>query len=137
MNLHDNIAKLRFEITTDPLPRGYAGMTDDQVVASMGVMDRPGPFAPKEITKLLAYLNKMDAAERIAPLLASFDDIDYENPAHLQAITNGLDWLIGKGEIIESDKAAVLGLNQNRRTRPQEIDIPGKVKPGHVGAARA
>lgn len=34
-------SRLKTELTADPLGRGYAGMSDQQVVASLAVKDRP------------------------------------------------------------------------------------------------
>jgi len=44
---------LATELSTDPLTRGYAGMTDAQKVTSLNAVDRDGPHDP---TALLQYL---------------------------------------------------------------------------------
>jgi len=117
---------LTTELTTDPEGIGYAGRTAAEIIDLGTAMTRPGPFPALDIVKLFAVRNKMDAAQRIAPLLAPFNDIDFADAAHLAAITNGLDWLIGKTEIDDVDKIATLALNQNRQSRFDEIKL-GKV----------
>jgi hypothetical protein len=53
-----NAAALQAELTTDPLSRGYAGMTDAQVVTSlMTVVDRPVPVDIAVILKFLMLDN--------------------------------------------------------------------------------
>ena len=111
------------ELSADPLGRGYAGMTDQQAADSLNALDRPAAIESSDIVKLLAIRNKMYAAERIRPMLLDFGQIDLADPLHLAAITNGCDWLVGLTLMAAEDKAAVLAICDNRRSRAAEIGL--------------
>jgi len=49
----DRIATIADELTTDPLTRGYSGMTDEQVKSSLNAVDRPND---NSIAAIVSYL---------------------------------------------------------------------------------
>lgn len=55
-----DLAKLKTEITTDPLGRGYAGMDDDAIAASLAVRDRQ---ADRETLDAETLMGALDEAE--------------------------------------------------------------------------
>jgi len=48
-----DLAKLITELTTDPLARGYAGMSDIEATNSLNAIDRPGPISTDPILRYL------------------------------------------------------------------------------------
>lgn len=52
-----NLTALKTEIDTDPLTRGYAGMTDAQVAADINTVNRPDTVSIEEVLKFLILDN--------------------------------------------------------------------------------
>jgi len=137
-----NYASLKSEITTDPLGRGYATMTDAAVATSLNAVDRPGPVPAKDVIKRLQLLGKWAEIERVASGLGTaapdatinaaltivsavrtFEDFDLSDPAVMAAVNGALDALVTVGLITATDKATVLALQDNRQSRAQELGL--------------
>lgn len=129
-----NIDTLRAELTTDPLGRGYAGMTDEEAAADLNVENR-------EITD---------------PIISSAMIFNAVEPAEYAALpdTKLIDLLLGVGEGIDAGpgtnaRAVIVSAFDGGSTtvanlvdaatktvsRAVEIGL-GLVKPGHVEEAR-
>ena len=146
------MSDLSIELATDPLTRGYSGMTDAAVVDSLYTKNRPGPVPAKDVRRYLLLAGKWPmivdtaaqdgtATTRVACIniidsLANFDDFDLEDSGVLAVVTAGLDALVTATLIDEAHKTAILAMGNNRQSRAQELNL-GRVLPGHVAAARA
>lgn len=148
-----DLAALKTELTTDPLGRGYAGMTDVQAADSLNAVNRPVEVPAHDVIRYLALVDKwgtiasdarhgnITAAKQtwcvnFVEILAIFNDFDLQDASVLSAVTARLDEGIGHGYIDASDKATILALGDNKQSRAQELGI-GRVREGTVTQARA
>ena len=63
----DRIEKIRSEITTDPLARGYAGMTDAQVATDMNLVYRTNKAGVVDGYRVRERINVADFDAQLAP----------------------------------------------------------------------
>lgn len=125
---------LRTELLTDPLARGYSGMTPDQAAASLNTSNRTrnrvsmsGDEAFQATTS--AEWTSLSAANK--PLWLSFCARSVINPsasANVALVTA----LFGAGS---ATLAALNAARQESITRATELGLP-RVEPGHVMEAR-
>lgn len=143
---------LRNELLTDPLGRGYAGMTDQQAADSLNTRNRPLDAVPaEEIARYILEEGKWPAVEDQATAVGATTQQKYAARSALAAFRDArlptlrvsrakvgamLDLLVSGGALNAADKAAIVALGQNRLTRGEEIGH-GRVKVGHVIEARA
>lgn len=143
------MSTLAAELSTDPLDRGYSGMTDAEVAASLNAVNRPGPIPAKTVIKLLvaegvwAKLVKSteDADIELVQALSVFDDFDLQDvtPVNLSGHTarQVVDArLTASTHVSDAQKTAILALENSRQSRAQELGL-GRVLPGEVAMARA
>lgn len=138
------------EITNDPLSRGYAGMTDEQVAESLNAANisinatvtkaklLQWAGANQRIVKLKGGLaspnddveNICEAALRLlsAADVTTFDTGDSANTAFLDA-------LVAARVLEDADKTSLLELGEKTISRAEQLGI-GTVRVGHVGEAR-
>lgn len=153
---------LRDEIDTDPLARGYAGMSDAEVAADMNLQNRPKPIPLADIFIYLQLNQKMGRIQLVADGVdvgAGVPDIDQRNSAHsiILALVSGLtdqidlsnsetstmfvgfaNDLVAAGAIVNADKAAIAAMGADQRTRNQELGLWHHDLPEHaVTSARA
>ena len=130
-----DFVKLKAEITTDPLGRGYAGMTDAQVVDSLNVIDRTRDrtvIPAHEVFEAIALsdLKTLTPEDRQIVLgLLAMGDVNLKGP-NLRA-TFGSIFVVGM-----PSRANLVALQTEPVSRADEIGI-GDVKPGHVQYVRA
>lgn len=128
---------LRTELTTDPLARGYATMTDTQAAASLNTANRAIPRTSIGGNDLLACttvaeLTALSAASRDVYLaLIKMDNLDITN-ANVRAI---LGALFAAGTTTRTNLVA-LGSSTVTVSRAAELGL-GEVTAGEVGRARA
>ncbi len=145
------LAALKTEIDTDPLARGYAAMTDEQVAANMNAIDRPIPIPAIDAKRYLQLQGKWGAisddsrnsvveATRRACLtlvdaLADFAEFDMIDASVSAAVNGALDALVSTGHILATDKTAILALGDDRQSRGVEVGA-GVVRVGDVNWVR-
>jgi len=143
---------LATELASDPLVRGYSGMSDSAVTASLNVVDRPAAVPAKDVRRYLLLAGKwpgiVDAANHdasasvrkaavnIVDTLANFEDFDLQDATVLAAVTAGLDGVIAEGLIEAAQKIVILAMENNRQSRAEELGL-SPVKQGQVEVARA
>ncbi len=124
---------LKTEIDTDPLVRGYDGMTDAEVVTSMNTVDRT---TNKESLTGSEVMNAIDKAEFTAlsatnkAMVWNIVHIGIVNPFGIEA--DLMIDLFGGGSTTITTLAA---LRLNNVTRGEELGI-GRVREGNVQEAR-
>jgi hypothetical protein len=125
---------LRDEIINDPLGRGYSGMTDDQIVASLNTVDRPRQRdsvpTPEIFEAIVAseYDSLSAAAKARVNILLGLPHVDPNGDntvATLMAFPAG-----------SATRAALMALREQNISRAQELGL-GRIKPGYVAAARS
>jgi len=142
---------LASEISGDPLDRGYATMTAAEIADSLNAVNRPGLVPAEDVRRYLMLagkwafiaddaVNHATAETRRACLtltsaLESFEAFDLQDATILAVVSGGLDGLVSTGHLVVDDKAAILGLENNRQSRGQEIGA-GRVTIGAVERAR-
>lgn len=151
------------ELVNDPLTRGYAGMTDAEILASLHAVDRPGKVPPSEILsyvqenthsdgrplhgKIMSLADGRDVPTPDAPITAAMCrdaaliaikrmETEINTPVDMSKVSAMLDLLIVGGAIESADKTAILALADNRQSRAVELGIP-KTNLGDVIAAGA
>lgn len=123
------------EITADPLGRGYAGMSDAEVVADLQTVyrDNWSALSSSQVFESIdiAEFQSLSAAEqvRVDRILGLGDDIqtapDTQARAELLAVFSA-----GSATI-----AALIVLANPGQSRAQELGL-GRVREGHVALAR-
>lgn len=145
-------AALAIELADDPLGRGYALMTDAEVVASLAAVDRRGVITMDAVVEYLLLQGRwpsiVDAAHHGTAATARqvawgiiltaqrYTTINAADPTRYAAIDAQLGALVAAGFIAEADKIALLAMGENKQSRAEELGI-GRVLPGDVAAARA
>ena len=127
------------EIANDPLGRGYAGMTDLEILALLtGEADRPGPVPSLDVKKMLfveglwariaVSTDGADVALRDA--LEMFESFDLSDPTPVNSRGQSQreviqEQLSASANVPDAMLAGLLSLGENRRTRAQEIGVQG------------
>lgn len=137
------------ELQTDPLGRGYAAMTAEEVSAALNAQDRLLPGGT--FCTMRAVLEKVPDA---GPLIATLDAIAATDPVIAEglralrtyATDGGLDFsspvvialvdqLYAAGVVRADQREALLALGKRPASRAEELGLP-QVYPGHVASAR-
>lgn len=153
-----DITLLRNEITTDPLARGYAAMSDGQVAEMLNVRNRSssksisaqtlhawfvfnGKWPSVESTALatvgtggLTAEQKL-AAQSFIEICHYFSDLDMRDPQYSGGITFVLDQFVGRGIITSAQRTAIISLGNTLISRADELSI-GYVDHTAVAVAR-
>lgn len=128
--------RLKTEIATDPLGRGYAGMTDAAVVNSLRTVNRTLPkpsltgdevFQATSPTEFAAVATGSEKRQ----LWMSFCARGSINP-FAAANVAFVRWVFGASSATETALAA---LRERTVSRSEELEL-GKVREGEVSAAR-
>lgn len=137
------------ELRNDPLARGYAGMTDPEVVASLYAADRPGPMTtrtPQEVYDALtvAEIAAIEAAalddQKAQENQAALAWLGYCSVAASLDLTAGargrvlLDGLVSAGIVSAASRTAVLAAAATLISRAEEIKM-GTCEAGNVRSA--
>ena len=129
------IYQLKQEIDNDPLGRGYAGMTDQQVAASLNASDRN---VNKSLMEATEVLNAVDVTEWGA-LLPTQQDLFLKLLAIGRLNPFGVEATLVRN-IFGAGSATVAALAVARvetMTRARELGLEEPVRPGHVAEARS
>ena len=95
------IATIKAEITTDPLNRGYTGMTDQQVVDSLHVQDRSQNIASLtgdvmfQQTDATEFAALADVKKQLWLAMCGRSDVDPFAAANVAMV----QWLFGAGSV--------------------------------------
>ena len=128
-----NIAKLKIELTADPLTRGYAGMTDQQAADSLNTVDRTvnlssisgdDTFASTDGTEFAALT---DLKKQLWLAFCGRETIDPFGTANVAFVT----FVFGGGSTTVANLAA---LRTFQSSRANELGL-GTVQPAHVDQA--
>jgi len=146
----DEYQVLSNELATDPLGRGYTTMTHAQIVDSLNGLTRPDRVPIRDLlgyaVRASIYSRLEDDASnvtsssrgvsrKVMALLKHSAEFPYLNLADPDVIAS-LNALETNGVITPTEKAAVLAMANNRRSRAQELGIGGWVTEGRVLQAR-
>jgi hypothetical protein len=133
---------LKTEVLTDPKNLGYEGKTDAEVAA---LMTEPRLRAAIPSSDVIRYLmvagkwsrivaisrglvtgtdNEKLAALAIVEALANISSYNLDIPPYLGAIDRDLQALVAVDLITGDDKAAILALGNNKRSRVAELGWP-------------
>ena len=141
-------AKLKAEITTDPLGLGYAGMTDQQVadslnaltrtlavsktVGALGIMREVGPTAGATILDKLEAASAQDSRLKWFLRELTTNGVDLGHPSTRQTI----DELVAGGVLTVSEGAALKGAAETAESRATELGLGDDVSAQMVNVAR-
>lgn len=132
-------AALKLEIDSDPLARGYSGLTDAQVANSLNAANRPDPDTPTDMNAPVIW-NAVDPTE--------YDALSVENKALVDFIGNMSNGIPIASGLIKNKLFAVFGAGTTSRaniialatrdniSRAAELKL-GTVLESHVTVARA
>ena len=129
-----DLAALKTEIETDPLGRGYSGMTDEEVAESMNTVNRTKPrptitgddaFAATSATEFAALSDSKQQLWMAWCARQSIDPFQSANVAFVQ-------WVFGSGSDTVSELANV---RQQPASRADELGL-GVVYPVNVMEAK-
>lgn len=140
---------LRSEIANDPLGRGYASMTDEQVAASLNNLDRPvtrpTPVTAKSLMALLdpataaTILDKLEAAassNSAVKWILSFIQGDAEGVDLGHPNTRAQIDALAVAGVLTADEASLLkSLADSLVSRAEELGLPD-IKPWMVAHVR-
>lgn len=132
-----DIAALQTELTTDPLGRGYSGMTDSQAANSLNTANRDGP--DREI------VSSHELFEAIVP--AEWGSLSAAEKQRVQTIL-AMGQVNLKGANTRANLATAFGAGTTTRSNLQALQAGpkisraielglGTVGDGHVASARA
>ena len=130
-----NIDILRDELTSDPLARGYAGMSDQQAADSLNTANRTvdrGVIAAHEAVDAIVaaeWLSLADVKRSAITLIVSAGQVNVANP-NVQAIFANA---FGAGT---ATRANLIALKTETVSRAVELGL-NNVRPGTVAEARA
>ena len=130
-----NIQDLKTELTTDPLTRGYAGMTDVAAADSLNTVDRVSPV--KSVTGqqifeavVPAHYNALSAEyKQLFGVIVGMGTIEINS-------TNTKAALVAMFTGATATLQALAALQTNTFSRAEELGL-GVVYPAHVTHARA
>lgn len=144
-----NYTVLTTELTTDPLERGYSGMSDAEVAASLNAADIPKrvrvsvPQLAQHLMEsglwpaIITATGEQDTATADAAGLlvdaatAPPDEIDVDSVG----LSSALASLVSGGVITQPQRDAIDALAETTTSRAAELGL-GTVKPGHVEEVR-
>lgn len=129
-----NLQALKTEIDTDPLARGYAGMTDEQIAKSLAVQDRQ-PFRDGLTGGMIASsivlteLTGLTAGQQnYVRALFSAADIPLTDQLKTE-----LSALFPAGSTTRANLVALL---KRQGTRAEELNLGGQPTPSDVAEAK-
>jgi hypothetical protein len=128
---------LNTELTTDPLTRGYAGMTDQEAADDLNTVYRTRPRGSMNGDEIFAATDNTEFAgltEHKRQLWVSFTSKDIIN-AYEQTNIDFVDYIFGGGS---TTKATLAGLRDEDISRAAELDLgySGEITASHVNHAR-
>lgn len=128
-----NINALKTELDTDPLTRGYSGMTAEEAADSLNTVNRTKPQSVSSAEAQAAvvateYLALADALRDLWLAILTTGTIDVNN-ANIVAQVREV-WDVGT-----TTRTNLAALATRAVSRAEEIGLP-RVKPGHVEEAR-
>jgi len=141
-----DINLLRTEITTDPLVRGYSGLTDIQVADSLNARNRPfnksisaqtlhswfvfnGKWPAIETTALGTVgtggltANQKLAAQSFMEICHHFADLDMRDPLYSSGILFILDQFVERTIITAAQRTTIISLGSGMISRAEEMSI--------------
>lgn len=131
-----DLAALKAELTTDPLVRGYAGMTDVQAAASLNAADRSVPVRTLTSAQIFnaivpAEFTSLSTAEKgnVDRVLGLGADID------VSAGTNARTVMLNAFVAGTATRTALAALTARTVSRAEELGLPVP-SAGHVATAR-
>ncbi|MFQ5622427.1 MAG: hypothetical protein ACE5FS_03425 [Paracoccaceae bacterium] len=130
-----NYAKLKAEVTTDPLGRGYSAMTDAEVATSLNVADRQRAreqMSGDEVfqqTDGTEFAGLTDTKRQLWVAFCARDGIDPRAPAN----RNFVKFIFGAGAKTVSTLEAA---RMETVSRANELGA-GVIKPGDINHARS
>ena len=130
-----NLAALKTELTTDPLGRGYAVMTDEQAAASLALSDRQADRDMLDSALLVASIVRAEYAT------LSANDKDYvrlvgavDGPLPLTAnLKTQLGAIFPAGSATRANLVALL---KRTGSRAEELNLGGSPTPSDVADAK-
>lgn len=129
------IDRLKTELVSDPLGRGYAAMTAQQAADSLNVVDRSRPRANLSGSEVFQAL---DVAE-----LNGLSDVRQDRVLAVLGFDGGVNLWGKEGALFQAyfgaqstTGQALLALRSETVSRATEIGITERVLPGHVEEAR-
>lgn len=140
------------EISNDPLGRGYASMSNEDVSSSLNsTKDRPGVVDMSDI-KAYVLLQKIwgkcqyqahHGTDRSAQelcfnfigLIDSLEAVNFANSAAMAGISFQLTEMVVAGLVTAEQRTELLALGDNLQTRGQELNL-GRVVAGDIDALR-
>ena len=146
---------LRAELTTDPLARGYAGMSDAAAAASLNARDRDAAqVSSDDVARYILEEGRWPELEDLAAGTGGYSGATANQRkaarAALAIFTNArlptirlkrakvqamLDLMVGAGALTAGDKTALNALADAKFTRAEELGL-GVVTDGYVFKAR-
>jgi hypothetical protein len=126
---------LNTELTTDPLGRGYSGMTDEQAATDLNTVYRTRPRSSMSGDEIFAATDNTEflgLTDHKQQLWVSFTSKDVIN-AYDQTNIDFLDYIFGAGS---TTKTTLSSLRTEDVSRATEIGLPKAPNAGHVGYAR-
>ena len=140
---------LRSEIANDPLGRGYASMTDEQVAASLNNLDRPvtrpTPVTAKSLMALLDPATAATILDKLEGAAASNSAVKWIL-SFIQGNAEGVDLghqntraqidALAVAGVLTADEASLLkSLADSLVSRAEELGLP-EIKPWMVAHVR-
>lgn len=128
-----DLVALKTELTTDPLSRGYAGMTDEEAATNLNTVDRTRNKTSMTGSEVV---NNVDAAEWVA--LSGEEQAKVWDILHLGTLNPfGVEAALLIA-IFGGGSATIIALQAARVdavSRAEELGL-GSIAPGHVENAR-
>ena len=141
---------LKAELSTDPLSRGYAGLSDEAAAEDLHEEYREN-LTPVPMAGIVRWCARHDALDKLdtaaasgvaalrsvaraaqamiaSPHIESFNVHDAELAAMFDALVSG-------GVFTAAERADLVALGTSPTSRAAELGL-GRVKPGYVGKAR-
>jgi hypothetical protein len=143
-------AALATELTTDPLARGYAAMTDVAAAADLNTAYRPGPNVPADILTVMTWLRSnglwlpIKAAAAAGTSQGAIAAVDYNSDPRtrtidfsLAAVQAMIADLVSHSLLTSAQATALAALGTPNITRAVELGwSPAPVAWGDVFRAR-
>ncbi len=144
------MSTLSDEIANDPLVRGYASMTDLQIVASINAVDR-NVDKPVALRELIVHLlkkqkwvaieaeSKSDSlgvqAETVA-FMTIMNNVNFTELDLSDSITQTMLISIRDADLLDAaDQIAILAMGKEMKSRAQELGL-SRIREGTVNRAR-
>lgn len=130
-------ATLASELTTDPLGRGYAGMTDVQALADLNTVYRDDwlNVTGAEIAKAIdftEYKALSIAARQYVQMVANISDSVPSSPGSV--VRDGIASAFG---VPSGTVTNLLALANPQQSRAEELGLAGWITEGRINEARA